>query len=240
MTNFNVVVPHANDATARDFAQLGSASMHFNFHTFAAVTPEPGIPGGFLQLLGSTRKAIRDAVHTAIENKPDGLIIATSAETFWGGVAGNAEFESRLSELTDINITTGASACDAALIELQATKIALLTPYPVNAERETRTFFDEAGYEVVRVHDLRCRDAASIAAITHDQLTEAMKQLGGDDIDAVVQVGTNLNVVPHLEALEAAVGVPIFAINAASLWHAARSAGVSDQLATTGRLLSTR
>ena len=240
MTHFSVVLPQANTTVERDFSQLAAASLHFTFLRFAAVTPEPGIPGGFLQLLGNTRKAIRDAATTAVASTPDGLIVATSAETFWAGVAGNAEFESRLSELTDINITTGASACDAALIELQATKIALLTPSPVNAERETRTFFDEAGYEVVRVHDLRCRDAASIAAITYAQLEIAMKELAGDDIDAVVQVGTNLDVVPHLETLEAAIGTPIVAINAASIWHAARSAGVADQLAPTGVLLNTR
>ncbi len=240
MTNFNVVLPAANSAVERDFARLGAESMHFDFHRFAADIPEPGIPGGFLQLLGNTRKAVREAVRRAAESKPDGLIIATSAETFWGGVAGNAEFESRLSELTDVNITTGASACDAALIHLQAAKIALLTPYPVNAERETRTFFDEAGYDVVRVHDLRCRDAESIAEITDTQLLDAIQILAGDDIDAIVQVGTNLNVVSHIESLEESAQVPIVAINAASLWHAARSAGITHQLTTTGMLLSTR
>ncbi len=247
-TTFAVVFPETNTVVARDYAALAPVAVAFAYTPFSVVQPEAGVAGGFLQLLANTRNAIRDAAVTATGGTPsrgsddspngipDALILATSAETFWGGVAGNAEFEARLRELTEVPITTGASACDAALRTLDARRIALVTPYQPSAERETRLFFEEAGYEVARVHDLRCANPQAIAAVTLEEMTAALRAVDGDDIDAIVQVGANLDAAQHTEHFESAFAKPFLAINTVTLWHALRSSGLTNRRADAGAL----
>ncbi len=230
-----VIIPEGNEVVARDFATIAPETA-FEFTSFHVDQPEPGTAGGFLQILGATRKAIRDAVVAAQASQPDALIMATSAETFWSGVEGNAEFEERLAELTDLNVTTGASACHAALVALSAKRIALLTPYPANAEREARSFFDEAGFDVARVIDLQRRDRSAVAAVTREELLSALQGIDGDDLDAIVQVGTNLGCVEHRATIETAIKAPLLAMNEVTVWHALRGIGVETQLANHGPL----
>jgi len=61
--------------------------------------------------------------------------------------------------------------------------------------------------------------------------------LDGDDIDAIVQVGTNLSMVRLAADQEKIIGKPVIAINTALYWHALRSIGVEDQMPQFGQLL---
>src|SRR3546814_8752720 len=63
-------------------------------------------------------------------------------------------------------------------------------------------------------------------------------QLDGDDVDAIVQVGTNLSMVRLAAAAELFLGKPVIAINTATYWHALRAAGLQDRMDGYGSLLS--
>ena len=65
-----------------------------------------------------------------------------------------------------------------------------------------------------------------------------MEELNGDDIDALVQVGTNLSAVGLVEELEAAFNKPVIAINTATYWHSLRALGIDDKLQGFGRLFA--
>ncbi len=66
---------------------------------------------------------------------------------------------------------------------------------------------------------------------------EAIKRLDGDDVDAIVQVGTNLSMVRLAAMAEMWLGKPVIAINTATYWHALRANGVMDRVEGAGRLL---
>ena len=78
-----------------------------------------------------------------------------------------------------------------------------------------------------------------IAAVPAGVVRDSFRALDGDDVDAIVQVGTNLSAVAVAAAAEAWLGKPVLAINVATYWHALRQAGITDGVAGYGRLLET-
>lgn len=58
------------------------------------------------------------------------------------------------------------------------------------------------------------------------------------DCDAILQVGTALPVVAMIADLEAELGKPIVACNAAVYWQALRGIGIVDPVPGYGRLLA--
>ena len=70
-------------------------------------------------------------------------------------------------------------------------------------------------------------------------LRETLIELDGNgrDVDAIVQVGTNLSMVRLAAAAEMWLGKPVIAINTATYWHALRACGIKDRIEGFGRLL---
>ena len=101
-----------------------------------------------------------------------------------------------------------------------------------------RKFFGESGYEIKRLHGLKCDSAHGIANTPRSQVLDVVvNELNGDDVDAIVQVGTNLSTVDLFPTLEQQLGKPMIAINIALIWHALRAAGIDDKFYGKGRLL---
>ena len=94
------------------------------------------------------------------------------------------------------------------------------------------------GFRVMRDMALECRSWTAIAEVTPAQCRDALRKLDGDDVDAIVQVGTNLSMVRLAAAAELWLGKPVVAINAATYWHALRANGIADRMEGFGRLLA--
>lgn len=58
-----------------------------------------------------------------------------------------------------------------------------------------------------------------------------------NELDAVVQCGTNMSLIDVTEKLEPVIGIPILGINAVIFWFALRESGFEGSLAGAGRLL---
>ena len=72
-----------------------------------------------------------------------------------------------------------------------------------------------------------------------DELRKLIREeLDGDDVDAIVQVGTNLSMIRLAAEAEAWLDKPVIAINTATYWHALRANGIDDKVHGLGRLLS--
>ena len=103
---------------------------------------------------------------------------------------------------------------------------------------EVARYFGDKGFTVVRDKCLQCRSWTLIAEQTTDTLRAALRELDGDDVDAIVQVGTNLSMVKLAAAAEMWLGKPVIAINTATYWHALRANGIQDRMDGFGRLLA--
>ena len=64
-------------------------------------------------------------------------------------------------------------------------------------------------------------------------------KLDGDDVDAVVQVGTNLSMAAARRRRPSCwLGKPVIAINTATYWYALRDYGIRDKVHGWGSLLA--
>src|SRR5262245_16852749 len=235
---FGVIVPSTNTVVEADYNRMAPHGVSFHAGRMYIENPVMDSDANFEALLTQIRGSIRIAIRDVMTCKPDSLIMGMSSETFWGGVKGNAEFIERVKAQSGLTISTGASACRAALELHGVRRIAVLSPYQPVSDRQVTRYFEEAGFEVVRFKGLRCPTATSIAEVPEAHLLPIIRdELNGPDVEAIVQVGTNLSMVRLADEAERWLGKPVLAINAVTLWHALRANGILDQLRGFGSLL---
>lgn len=235
---FGVVVPSTNTVVEHDYNLVAPAGVTFHAGRMYLPNPQMGNDEDFLGLIGQIRDSIRVAVRDVMTCQPDRLVMGMSAETFWDGVAGNERFVERIREQSGgLEVSTGASACREALEAFGVNRIAVFSPYQPVADEQVGRYFTEAGFTVTAVTGLRCPTATSIAEVSDDVLIRTVRDLEGDDVDAIVQVGTNLSFVRLADACERWLGKPVLAINAATLWHALRHHGIDDRFDGLGSIL---
>ena len=118
-------------------------------------------------------------------------------------------------------------------------RIAVLSPYWPSMNTEVGALFRRQGIHGGARQVPACAGRGSqIAEQTTETLRAALIELDGDDVDAIVQVGTNLSMVRLAAAAEMWLGKPIIAINTATYWHALRANGIKDRMEGFGRLLA--
>jgi maleate isomerase len=235
---FGVIVPSTNTVVEADYNRMAPHGVTFHTGRMYIENPVMDSDASFEALLVQIRASIRVAIRDVMTCQPDSLIMGMSSETFWGGVEGNAQFIERVKVQSGLGISTGASACRTALERYGVRRIAVLSPYQPISDRQVTRYFEEAGFEVVRFKGLRCPTATSIADVPEDQLLPIVRdELNGPDVEAIVQVGTNLSMVRLADEAERWLGKPVLAINAVTLWLALRTNGIPDQMRGFGSLL---
>ena len=113
-----------------------------------------------------------------------------------------------------------------------------MTPYFPAANEQVAKYFYETGFTIVKDEWLKCPKWTAIAQVPPKRLWEAMNRLNSEDVDALVQVGTNLPMARLAAEFEIEFKKPVIAINTATYWHALRANGISDKIDGFGSLLS--
>jgi len=90
----------------------------------------------------------------------------------------------------------------------------------------------EAGFEVVRLKGLACKSPRLIAQVPLADIRAALRELDGNDVDALLQVGTALPAVAVAAEAERWLGKPVLAINTVSYWT--RSAVAESEIVSSG------
>ena len=234
---FGVIGPSTNTVVQPDFEAMRPPGVtnHYSriFTPNAQAMSNETFKAG-AQVIGAN---VLDAVRSVMTCSPDFLVMGMSSVTFFDGVAGADAFQAKVEKEAGIGISIGSHASRAALRAYGVRRIAVLSPYYPVANDEVRRYFTESGFEVVRDLCLQCPSWTAIAEVTPAVLRDKLLELDGPDIDAIIQVGTNLSMVRLAAAAELFLGKPVIAINTATYWHALRSNGISDKIAGLGRLL---
>lgn len=234
---FALVLPSTNTSVERELHDLRPQDS--SWHTGRIMIEAPDL--GSADAFGAFREGLNASMPRALEivmtAEPDYIVMGMSAETFWGGVEGNAEFEQRVRDLTGREVTTGATAAGEALKAFGAKKIGIITPYQPVGDEQVVAYFTELGFEVAGITGLCSATATSISTESPEKLREAFLSVNGDDVDALIQCGTNLECAATAAELEKEIGKPVIAINIATAWHAFRVNGIEDKISGYGRLL---
>ena len=235
-----IAIPSTNIAVEYDCQRIIPEGVTWHFGRFYIEVRDLSDNETFLKFVEAIQDTIPLSMRDLVTAEITYAMMGMSAETFWGGKAGNDAFQQRIRGIIgpDVGLTTGANAADAALKAYGIKNIAVLTPYQPVADEQVRQFFGESGYEIKRLHGLKCDSAHGIANTPRSQVLDVVvNELNGDDVDAIVQVGTNLSTVDLFPTLEQQLGKPMIAINIALIWHALRAAGIEDKFYGKGRLL---
>jgi len=184
---------------------------------------------------------MRDGMGTAIDQIMtaglDHLIMGIALESFWGGVAAADKLQTDLAARAGVGISMGSTASVAALHKLNAKRIAILTPHQPRGDEMVRAYFVEAGFNVVRLKGLKCQTPRAIAQVPAEDIRTALRELDGNDIDALLTLGTALPAAAISADAERALGKPVLAVNVVSYWHALRQCGIADRVPGHGRIL---
>ncbi len=234
-----VIVPSTNIGVEYDCQQFITPGATWHFARFLVEQINLSSDEFFLAFIEGIRGTIPHAIRDILTAEVDYILMGISAETFWGGLSGNDEFQARLRTQigSDMGLTTGANAVIAALEKFGVKNISVLTPYQPIVDQEVRRFFTESGYNVINLVGFKCDTANSIAHTPqHDVITTILDELDGDDVEAIVQVGTNMSNSDLFPTLEKQLGKPMIPINVATIWHAYRAIGIEDKFVGRGWL----
>ncbi|MCQ4161226.1 arylmalonate decarboxylase [Roseomonas sp. GC11] len=235
---FGVLGPSTNTVVQPDFddMRVPGVTAHYSriFTPNAKAISDETFKAGTQKIA----EGVLDAVASVMTCEPHYLVMGMSAVTFFGGKAGAEAFREKIETASGVGISCGSLATTAALRAYGGVRrIAFLSPYYPVANAEVRRYFEEEGFTVVRDTPLRCPSWTAIAEVGPERLRTVLRELDGEDVDALVQVGTNLSMVRLAAAAELWLGKPVIAINTATWWHALRANGIQDKIQGFGRLL---
>ncbi|MBY5988936.1 aspartate/glutamate racemase family protein [Roseovarius atlanticus] len=139
-----------------------------------------------------------------------------------------------------VPVTNPISAVVAGLRALNASRIAMVTPYSAQVVAPMRTFLESRGIEVVHNLSFGETDDRRVARITeastHAAVTEAARAKG---VQAIFTSCTNLRTFGVIDALESQLGLPVVSSNQALIWHVLGRAGTEARGWGPGRLFQT-
>lgn len=168
---------------------------------------------------------------------PDMIIVGNSFEMRNVSPKEYAAYHQKLKVLAgDVQFTTAADGCLAALRTLGAKRIAVLSPMSEEYSKSVQTFYGNHGFETPYATWLEVKEPKNIIKVTVDQILAAFESDGFQDVDTILHVGSALGIVGMLNELEDKLGRPIVSSNAAAYWYALRKFGIKDTRNDIGRL----
>ena len=235
---FAVLGPSTNTVVQPDMEAMRPVGVTNHYRDIFVEDPVALSDAEFLAGTQKISDGMRDALRTALTCRPDYLVLGVSAISFSGGLRGAQRFVQEVRDFTRLEISVGSLAAAAALEAYgNIRRISFVSPYYPAANAQVRKFFEDCGYTVIRDIALRCTSWTHIARVETPRLRDALAELDGPDVDAIVQVGTNLSMVQLAAQAERELNKPVVAINAATYWHALRACGIDDRMPGLGGLL---
>lgn len=236
---FGILGPSTNTVVQPDFDDLRPVGVTNHYSRMwtpdAHAISDESFMSGTLVIADN----IVDAVRSVLTCGPDYLVMGMSAVTFYGGAEGARKWRENIEKESGLQLCTGSESLVKALKAYgNFRKIALLSPYFPVANDQVAHFMSDHGYQVIRDSCLRCPSWTAIARVPEATLRDEILALDGDDVDAIVQVGTNLSMIRLAAAAELFLGKPVIAINTATYWNALRENRISDQMDGFGQLLA--
>lgn len=235
---FGVLIPSTNTSVQPEFDAMRVPGVTNHISRIAI----PNIPlnndDDFNRLIELIAAAQIAAVDSVMSCEPDRLVLGISAETFWDGYAASLRLRESLEKHTGLAVSMGSDACRRALDLFGVKNLGVITPYQPVGDRNVVRFFEECGYKVKRIIGLKCESPVKIAHVSEARLKDAILEVNQPDVDAVIQVGTNLAMARLAGIAESWLSKPVIAINTAIYWDALRASGIPDRLDGWGSLLS--
>lgn len=235
---FGVVGPSTNTIVQPDFDDLRVPGVTNHYSRIVIQNANAVSNESFMAGTLEIDKNTIGAVNSVLTCNPDHLIMGMSAVTFYGGAKGGDMWRKQVEQESGLKVTTGSQSLIAAIQAYGNIKrVGFISPYFPIANNHVKNFLSDYGIETVRDHCLQCSSWTAIAQVTPATLVEQFISLNGDDVDALLQVGTNLSTIRTAAEVEKWLNKPVIAINTATYWHALRTVNIEDKIFGFGSLM---
>jgi maleate isomerase len=236
---FGVIAPSTNTSVQPEFDAMRPRGVTNHFGRIHIPDNPVKDDKDFLRMMDDIRAELMNAVDRVITCHPDYMVMGMSAETFWDGLDGSRQLQERVEKRAAMKVAMGSDACQAALRAYGDIKrIGVITPYMPVGDANVRKFFTDCGYEVAALKGFKCQSPVLIAHVSEQELRDAIIEVNAADVQAIVQVGTNLAMARLAGIAEFWLDKPVIAINTATYWWALRQNGITDRIDGFGSLLS--
>jgi maleate cis-trans isomerase len=231
------LLPPGNPTVEPEMMALAPRGVSLHFHRMFA----RGAPGALDGQDARTREML-DNVDDSIELlalvKPDVIILAHTATSYYLGRQGEIDLLARLERSTGTRVVTAFGSVVRALERLDVRRIALGAPYSAETTLQGKACLEAHGLKVVNCTNLQ--RVTNIYDETVERAYRLARMVDSADAEAVFLSGTGMPTLPVLELLEQDLGKPVISSAASMMWHALRTAGVGRPIPGYGRLLTLR
>jgi len=234
---FGVIAPSTNTSVQPEFEAMRPRGVTNHFGRIHIPNDPIRNDEDFDRLMQNIRLELMQAVDRVMTCEPGYLIMGMSSETFWDGLEGSIKLRERIEARAGVKVAMGSDACQAALKRFGVRRLGVVTPYMPLGDEQVRRFLTDCGFEVVRLKGLRCKSPVAIAHVSERELRDAIVEVNGPDVEAVLQAGTNLAMARLAGIAEFWIDKPVIAINTATYWWALRQNGIEDKIDGFGSLL---
>jgi maleate isomerase len=234
---FAVIAPSTNTSVQPEFDAMRPRGVTNHFGRIHIPNDPVRNDDDFNILIGNIRKETMQTIDQVMTCEPDYLVMGMSSETFWDGLEGSQRLMERVEARAGVKVAMGSDASQAALKRYGAKRLGIITPYMPVGDAQVRRFFTDCGFEIVRLKGLRGSSPVTYAHVSEQELRAAILEVDGPDVDAVIQVGTNLAMARLAGVAEFWLGKPVLAINTCIYWWALRQNGIDDKIEGFGSLL---
>ena len=229
------MVPPGNPTIEPEMIALAPEGVSLHFHRMDA---SGGVPGA-LDNQDQRTRAMIDSLEIGVPIlatvKPDIIVIAHTATSYYLGREREAALLARLREACGVTVVTAFGAVAAALERLQVRRIAYGAPYSAETTAQGRAHLEAHGFTVMCAENLK--GVTNIYDETAERAYRLARVINSDDAEAVFLTGTGMPTLPVLDLLETDLGKPVISSASAMMWHALRRCGVRQKIPGYGRLL---
>jgi maleate isomerase len=182
--------------------------------------------------LVSEHATLREGVQALCAVAPQVVAYACTSGSFVGGATGERSMTAAMEEAGEIPSLTTSGALLAALQEIGARRVAVVTPYTKSVTDSLEDFLGEGGIAVTgRSYLGLTREIWRVPY--RDVVDMARDAVAGDAPDALFISCTNLPTYDVIPQLEAELRMPVLSANQVTLWDALRRIGKEAVAAMT-------
>ena len=228
------LVPPGNPTVETEMIELAPEGVSLHFQRMVA----GGVPGS-LEGQDERNRMMVDNIDSSVELlamvKPDVIVVAHTATSYYLGREREADLLGRLEKSTGTRVVTAFGSVVRALARLDAHSIAFGAPYSVETTLEGKAHLEAHGFKVVKFDNLK--GVTNIYDETAERAYRLARLIDAED-EVVFLSGTGMPTLAVLELLEADLGKPVISSASAMMWHALRLAGIGQPIPGYGRLLT--
>lgn len=168
-------------------------------------------------------EAVRASTRDLMAVSPAVYAYGCTSGSFVRGVRGERQLVEAMCDAGAPAAVTTSGALLESLKHLDATRVAIATPYDPDVTERLRLFLHEAGVGVVGSSHLGL--TADIWKVPYTRTAELVTRADTAEADAVVVSCTNLPTYDVIASLEEQLGKPVVSANQATMWAALRAVG---------------